>query len=164
MISDVEHRMVKVRNELKAQKTYSGLAYSQLLNPENTLSNTYTGTASLSGSGENPVARVRFRFTRTDGINEPPIINFAYNSSYSPSYKKFAEDYGWTFTGKDFSFFEVEDMAGYISEVGDNYVDFFVDFTYNIREALYSLSTISISVTCEVYVNVKGTLVAERVI
>lgn len=160
----VQQKIVELRNELQAQKVYSGLSYSQLLYPENTPSLSYTGTASLSGSGETPVARIRFRFTRTDGINETPLVNFAYDASYSPSYKQFAEDNGWTFTGQDFSFFERDDISGYISESGDNYVDFFVDYNYTIRSALFSLSSIGISISCQAIVAVNGTLSVERII
>ena len=160
----VQQKIVELRNELQAQKVYSGLSYSQLLYPENTPSLSYTGTASLSGSGETPVARIRFRFTRTDGINETPLVNFAYDASYSPSYKQFAEDNGWSFTGQDFSFFERDDISGYISGSGDNYVDFFVDYNYTIRSALFSLSSIGISISCQAIVAVNGTLSVERII
>lgn len=160
----VQQKIVELRNELKAQKVFSGLAYSQLLYPENTPSQTYTSTANLSGSGETPVARVRFRFTRTDGINETPLVNFAFNASYSPTYKQFAENNGWVFTGKNFDFLEKEDIYGYISGSGDNYVDFYVDYNYTIREALFSLSSIGISVTCQAIVAVNGILSVERVI
>lgn len=160
----VQQKIVELRNELKAQKVFSGLAYSQLLYPENTPSQTYTSTANLSGSGETPVARVRFRFTRTDGINETPLVNFAYDASYSPSYKQFAESYGWSFTGNNFDFFEKEDISGYISGTGDNYVDFFIDFNYTIRDALFSLSSIGISTTCQAIVAVNGILSVERII
>lgn len=160
----VQQKIVELRNELKAQKVFSGLAYSQLLYPENTPSQTYTSTANLSGSGETPVARIRFRFTRTDGINETPLVNFAYDASYSPSYKQFAESYGWSFTGNNFDFFEKEDISGYISGAGDNYVDFFIDFNYTIRDALFSLSSIGISIICQAIVAVNGTLSVERII
>ena len=160
----VQQKIVELRNELKAQKVFSGLAYSQLLYPENTPSQTYTSSANLSGSGETPVARIRFRFTRTDGINETPLVNFAYDASYSPSYKQFAESYGWSFTGNNFDFFEKEDISGYISGTGDNYVDFFIDFNYTIRDALFSLSSIGISATCQAIVAVNGILSVERII
>lgn len=160
----VQQKIVELRNELQAQKVYSGLSYSQLLYPENTPSLSYTSTANLSGSGETPVARIRFRFTRTDGINETPLVNFAYDANYSPSYKQFAEDNGWSFTGQDFSFFEREDISGYISGSGDNYVDFFVDYNYTIRSALFSLSSIGISISCQAIVAVNGTLSVERII
>lgn len=160
----VQQKIVELRNELQAQKVYSGLVYSQLLYPENTPSQTYTGTASLSGSGQTPVARLRFRFTRTDDINETPMVNFAYSANYTPTYKKFAEDNGWSFTGKNFESFERYDVSGYISGLGDNYVDFFVDFNYTIRSALFSLNSISISAECSAIVAVNGNLIVERII
>ena len=164
MITDVERRLVKLRNEVKAQKVNSGLAYSQLLLPENTPTQTYSDTASLSGSGATPVARIRFRFTRTDHIAEPPMINFAFSAAYSPTYKEFAESQGWAIQANDFTYPMLQDIEGYINEIGDGYADFYVDYTSIIRSKLFSVSTIGISITCQAITNVPGTLVNERLI
>lgn len=164
MIYDVENRLVKIRNELKAQKVFSGLAYSQLLFPSNNPVQSYSGTASLSGSGDDPVARLRFRFTRTDGLVEPPLINFMYSATYSPTYQQFAESYGFQFYGKDLSELEYNDITSYIGQFGDGYVDYYIDYQYTIRDALFSLNSIQIAATCYAVASVKGTFVVERII
>lgn len=162
MVMDVQNKVTQLRNEVKAQKVFSGLTYSQLLLPENTPTQSYSGTASLSGSG--PVAKIRFRFTRTDGINEPPMINFAYSASISPTYRAFAESYGFSFSANDLSYIDRRQVSGYIASLGDEYVDYYVEFSEYLRDIFFSRSDLGISVTCQAIANVKGTLVVERIV
>ena len=163
MIPDVQLRLVKARNELKAQKVYSGLAYSQLLLPENTPQLSYSGTASLSGSGI--VARLRFRFTRTDGLVDAPMINFTTSTTLSPTYKQFAEANGFTFSvANDLSYIDTLNANGYIGELGDGYVDLYVDFDDYIRKDFFSLNSIAFSAEVQAIANVAGNLTVERLI
>ena len=159
-----QQKIVKMRNELKAQKVYSGLTYSSLLLPENTPSLSYSGTASLSGSGSTPVARVRFRFTRSDRINSTPLVNFAYDASCSPTYKQFAEANGFSFSANDLSYLDSTDITGYIGEIGDGYVDYYVDYDAYMRTKFFSLNSIGISISCQAISSVSGTLSVERLI
>lgn len=162
MAMDVQSKVTRLRNEVKAQKVFSGLAYSQLLLPENTPTESYSGTVSLSGSG--PVAKIRFRFTRADGINEPPMINFAYSASISPTYKAFAELYGFRFSANDLTYIDRSAISGYISELGDGYVDFLVEFDGYLRSMFFSRNDLDISIVCQAIANIRGNLIAERVI
>ena len=164
MIYDVEKRLAAVHNELKAQKVYSGLVYSQLLLPENNPVQSYSGTASLSGSGTDPIARLRFRFIRDDGLLDPPLVAFAVDTSISPTYQQFAESYGFTFEANDLSYFSIFETSSYIAELGDGYVDFYVDFDSFLRGMFFSLNNLSVSVTVQATANVKGTLTVERLI
>ncbi|MEE0888131.1 MAG: hypothetical protein U0L97_02865 [Candidatus Saccharimonadaceae bacterium] len=164
MIADIEKRVAKLRNELKAQKVNSGLAYSQLLLPENTPTQSYSSTASLSNPSSGPVARMRFRFTRTDGLIDSPAINFAFSYSASPTYAGFVRAQGFTISGNDLDYFDTWSVSGYIHGVGDGYVDFYVDLSSELRDAFFSLSTISFSITCQAITNVKGDLTVERLI
>ena len=162
MVMDVQNKVTQLRNEVKAQKVFSGLTYSQLLLPENTPTQSYSATVSLSGSG--PVARIRFKFTRTDGINEPPLINFAYSASISPTYRAFAESYGFSFSANDLSYIDRSAISGYIGELGDGYVDFLVEFDSSLRSMFFSRSDLGIAITCQAIANIRGNLTAERVI
>lgn len=162
MVLDVQNRVTKLSNEVRAQKVYSGLTYSQLLLPENNPTQSYSGTASLSGSG--PVARIRFRFTRTDGLTAPPMINFAYTASISPTYKAFAESYGFSFSADDLTYIDTTNVGGYIADLGDGYVDYYVEFNAYLRNMFFSRDSLSISVTCQAIANVEGTLSVERLI
>ena len=160
MIQDVQQRIVKFTNELKAQKVYSGLTYSQLLLPERSPTLSYSGIANLSGSGL--VARLRFRFTRTDGLIEPPFINFAYSFSILPTYKEFAQSNGFIFSADDLTYIDRSSVAGYISEIGDGYVDFYVDFNSELRGRYFSLESININAACQAIANIEGNLTVER--
>lgn len=164
MQSNTQKRIVELRNELRAQKVASGLTYSQLLMPDNTPSLSYSGTASWTSSTTGPVARVRFRFERTDGLIDPPLINFAHDSSYSPTYKEYAESNGFVFSGGNLSYLTDGKIEVYIGEVGDGYVDFYVDYANSLKTTLAYLSSITISTTCTAIANVKGTLSVERII
>ena len=164
MKKDVQQRLVELRNEMQAQKVYSGLSYSSLLLPENTPTGNYSGTASLSGSGTTPVARIRFRFIRTDGLVDPPLINFAYSASYSPTYKQFAESYGFVFSANDLDYITLTGISGYIAELGDGYVDFYVEYSSYLRSQLFALNSIDISVQVQAIVSVNGRLEVERLI
>lgn len=160
----VQQRMVALRNELKAQKVYSGLSYSQLLLPENTPQESYTGTASLSGSGSDPVARIRFRFTRTDGSVDPPLVSFTLDANLNPTYQQFAEANGFSFTANDLSYLTTTDIVGYIAQLGDGFVDYYVDYDSGIRSDFFSLDSIGISATVQAIANVEGSLVVGRLI
>ena len=164
MIYDIEKRLVSLHNELKALKVYSGLAYSSLLLPENTPSSTYSGTANLPGSGTGPVARVRFRFSRNDNLTDPPLINFAFNVSYAPQYQDFLRSHGFTISGNDLDYFDWIEASGYISEVGDGYVDFYVDLDSSIRDYFFNISSLPFTITCQAIANVNGELIEERLI
>lgn len=163
MVMDVQNKVTQLRNEVKAQKVYSGLTYSQLLLPENTPTQSYSGNIDLSRSGE-PIARVRFRFTRTDGLLEPPLINFTHTSSYSPSYRDYAQSNGFSFSPTvDMSYFDTQNIEAYIGGVGDGYVDFYIDYKTSIRTLFFSLNSVQISTTCQAISNVYGQLTVERV-
>lgn len=161
---DTQSRIVGMRNELQSQKAYSGMAYSQMLMPENTPSQTYSGSISLSGSGNGPLARVRFRFTRTDGLIDPPLINFAYTATISPTYAEFVRDNGFSFTGNDLSYIDATNISGYIGETGDGFVDFYVDYSRQFTSMFFSRNSLTTTVTCQAIASVKGTLIEERVI
>lgn len=163
MRKGIQQRIVELRNELQDQKVATGMTSSQFLLPENNPVLSYTGTASLSGDSD-LVARVRFRFTRQDGLTDPPLVNFAWNATYSPTFYEYARSYGWAFTGSDFSFFQTSDVDTYIAEVGDGYVDLYVDYNYELRSALAPLTSVGISIQCQAIASVYGQLSVERLV
>lgn len=166
MKRDIQQRLVELRNELESQKVYSGLAYSSLLLPENTPTKTYSDTINLSGGSDGVVARIRFRFTRTDGLIDTPIINFPTSFSMSPSYTEYAIANGFSISGNDVPSLNLfgSDVVSYIAELGDGYVDFYVDFDNSLKSRFFSLSSLSVSVTVQAISNVVGTLIVERII
>ena len=164
MIYDVEKRLAAVHNELKAQKVYSGITYSQLLLPENNPVESYSGSISLSGGGTGPLARLRFRFTRLDGSLDTPLVDFASRVSISPTYKEFAEANSFVFSKGDLSYTTILGVNTYIGELGDGYTDFYVDFEQDLAFYYFSLSNLSVSVQVQAMANIKGTLIVTRTI
>lgn len=164
MIGDIQTRMAKANNELKALKVYSGLSYSSLLLPENIPEQSYSGTASLGGSSDDMVARLRFRFTRTDGLIDPPLINFTIDASITPDYQTYAEDYGFVFSSGNLSYSTDFLITGYIYELGDGYVDYYVDYDGDLSTYYPYLNSIDFSVRVQALANVRGTLSVERLI
>lgn len=164
MIYDVEKRLAAVHNELRALKVHSGLVYSQLLLPENSPVQSYSGKVSLSGSGTGPVGRIRFRFSRSDGVLDPPLVDFASEVEISPTYQQYAEDNGFTFYANDLSYLTPLETDVYIGELGDGFVDFYVDFDRYLQTAFFSLNSLDVKVTVQAMANVKGTLSVEKVI
>jgi antirestriction protein len=110
------------------------------------------------------VAKIRFRFTRTDGLVEPPFINFAYTGSISPTYRAFAESYGFSFSANDLSYMDRTNISGYIAGLGDGYIDFYVEFNEYLRDMFFSRNSLTISITCQAIANVAGNLSVERII
>ena len=163
-MDNAQSRLVSIRNELKAQKSYSGIAYSRLLMPENTPSQTYSGSIGLSGSGNGPLARVRFRFTRTDGLTDPPLVNFAFTASISPTYAEFTRSAGFDFTGNDLDYINSRQISGYIGATGDSTVDFYVDYSRGLSSMFFSINSLGTFINCQAIANVKGTLIEERII
>ena len=165
MITDTEQRIVNIRNEIQAQKTAQELAYSQLLMPENTPSATYSGTIT-SGAEEryDTMARVRARFTRSDGVDEPPFVNFPFSLTFIPSYKDFVAQWGEQVTGDDVDFADEQCYIGYVAGTGSNYVDFYIDIPTEIVMTFAPFTSLDFTVTVEAVANVAGTLSMTRLL
>lgn len=164
MKRDIQQRIVALRNELQSQKVFSGLTYSQLLLPENLPTQTYSGNASLSGDPNSVVARVRFRFTRTDGLMETPAINFTQECKLSPTYAEFVRGNGFTVSGNDLGYYNQWEVSSYVSEIGDGYVDFTVDLQSSCRRTFFSIDSIAFETVCQAITSVRGILTVERLI
>ena len=163
MRNDAQRRLVAIRNELKAQKVAGELAYSQLLLPENAPSVSYSGTvAELSSTYT--YARCRVRFTRSDGVNETPVVDFAYNFQFSPNYVEYMATQEVTITGDDTGDTDETCYAGYVAGAGSNYVDFYVDIPADISMTFYGFTSLNFSFTVQAIAMVSGTLTVERLI
>lgn len=163
MINDTQSRIVKLRNELKAQKVTSELVYSSILWPENTPTKTWSGSLALQLSGD-VVARFRVRFERTDGIDGAPFVDFAQRVSFSPTYKAYTQSLGWSVSGNDVSYVDDQNYTGYVAGAGENYVDYYIDFTRDLISNYFSLSSISVVIEAQAIAMVDGNLTITRLI
>lgn len=163
MINDVQQRIVKARNEVKAQKVASKLAYSSILFPENTPRVTWSGTINFPWTADNVIARLRVRFTRNDGMDGAPFVDFAQNVTFSPTYVAYSASVGWIVTGNDTGYVDDQEYTGYVAATGSNYVDYYIDFLKDIQMNYNTLNSISASVEVEAISMVDGTLTITRI-
>lgn len=163
MINDLQKRIVKARNELKALKTATELAYSSILWPENAAVASWSGPLALQLVGD-VVARFRVRFTRTDGGTGAPFVDFAQNVTFSPTYMEYSTSLGWAVTGNDTGYVDDQNYTGYVAGAGDNYVDYYIDFVRDLVANYFTLSSVTVNIEAEAISMVKGDLTITRLI
>lgn len=151
----------KIENELKALKASTPLNAGALAFPDQTPTETYTGSVNTA-SQNYVVARIGATFTRTDGQLTTPLVDFAFDMSVSPTYQQYMATQGITITGNDpnamIDFF----IRGYEASTTNNSVTFYIDALNAI--APYAGSTATLSVTVAALSTVEGTLTLERLI
>lgn len=150
--------MVRARNEIRAQKVATELAYSSILFPENTPHATWTGTITFPQYPDNVIARLRVRFTRSDGMEGAPFVDFAQSVTISPSYAAYSASIGWTVTGNDIGYVDDQEYTGYVAEAGSDYVDYYIDFLRDLAGNYYTLSSVQVTVEVDAISMVDGTL------
>ena len=163
MINDVQQRIVKARNELKAQKVAMELAYASILWPENTPEVNWNGSVDLQLSGD-VVARFRVRFTRSDGNSGAPYVDFAQNVTFSPTYLEYSTSLGWTVTGNDVNYVDDQNYTGYVAGAGDNYVDYYIDLSRDLISNYFGLSSINVAIRVQAICMTNGNLSITRII
>ncbi len=163
MTNDAQQRLVRVRNELKAQKVATELAYSSILWPENAQERSWSGSIALQLSGD-VVARFRARFQRSDGREGAPFVDFAQAVSFSPSYLVYTASLGWTVTGNDVGYVDDQNYTGYVAGAGNDYIDYYIDFTRDLMSNYFTLSSINVNIQVQAIAMVEGTLTITRLI
>lgn len=155
--------MVKARNEIRAQKVATELAYSSILWPENTPEVTWSGAIAINLSGD-MLARFRVRFTRTDGNTGAPFVDFAQNVSFSPTYLQYCNSMRWTISGNDVNYVDDQNYTGYVAGAGDNYVDYYIDFLRDMAANYNTLSAVNVTIVAQAICMTEGTLTITRLI
>lgn len=166
MFSDnVTRRLLSIENEQKAQKVYSALNYGQLVKPQN------APTASWSGNVQNAVdvnsgvnARWVATFTRTDSVNIPPFVMFAYDYTLARGSYDDAIAYGdmSSVSGRDKRAVDEYNFYDELLEIGSN----FVKWKIELDNQFYYRATdgTGVQLTVQAIAVVQGTLTLERVI
>lgn len=164
-MSSVEQRIADLQNEVKAQKVASEIAYSTILEPDNTPAITITERINWSSPDDMIFMRERFRFQRSDGKTEAPLVNFAFSFNLIPDYATYSrEAFGIEVSGNDVNYVDNDGITGYIYETGPGYVDFYVDADYNLAMDYSSQPTLDIRMNVQAISTVKGTLTATRLL
>lgn len=92
MYNNAEHRLVAIRNELRAQKTAAGMASDSLTTPAEMPEVTWSGNVNVAV--KNAEQQFLATFTRTDGLDLPPLVDFTVNAEFSPSPEDIVRAYG----------------------------------------------------------------------
>lgn len=163
MIGDVQQRLVKVRNELAAQKVISELAYASILWPENTPTATWSGSLALQIT-DGVVARFQVRFKRNDGNFGAPYVDFAQTVSFTPTFPDYVISQGVSISGNDLNYVDDQNYTGYVAGTGDDYVDYYIDFLADLLSNYDTLASVDVSITAEAICMIKGTLTITRLI
>lgn len=165
MISSAETWFVKLKNELKALKASFKYAFSSVLMPDNVPSTSWSGTINFSSGTSEALARFRVRFTRNDGRNQPPFVDFAQTVTFNPSYPQYSEIYQRVrMTGDDINYVDNQLFRGYVADVGTDYVDYYIDITTMTSGTYIGLSSVDVAINVEAISMVPGTINITRLI
>lgn len=154
-MSLVQTLVRKIQNELNALKVATPLNLGQLRMTDQTPSISYSGSFNTA-SHDLVTARLEVTFTRSDGIVAPPLVDFAYECSVSPTYPQYLATQGISFTGNDTTDLLDFYIHGYEYETGSNSVTFYIDFMNAV--APYAGAAATISATVKAISTVPGSL------
>lgn len=163
MNNSVQARIVAIRNKLRAQKVSSELNYGSLTRPDSTPS---ASISSVIKPTDNILERSLYalflaRFTRTDGINLTPYVDFAFDYQFDPNMQEQVAGLGSTITGRDVEAWYGVCLNGHIIETGSNYVVFAIDIN-NKWYALTDDGSATLELEVQAISPVAGSLTLER--
>lgn len=157
----VESRLVKIENELKALKQTTPVSVGALQFPESAPLQTYTG--SIDTSSQNYViARIEATFTRSDGLQITPMVDFAFDIGVSPTYQQYMQSINVTITGNDPNVMTEFYVVAYEASTGFDSVTYYIDVLNAI--APYAGATAILTTTVQAVSTVAGTLTLTRTI
>lgn len=159
---NTQARIVAQKNELKALKTASELNWGMLSQPDQAPQQTWAGALDLTiapESGTYVMFRWRARFTRSDGKNTTPFVQFAFNTSYSPTYEDFARAQGATVTANDFDATNQSYILGYTAATGTDYVDYYIEINNGFT---IGYTSTNLTLTVQALSPVLGTMTLTR--
>lgn len=132
MDNSTQLRIVKLRNEIRAQKQASELAWGQLAFPESTPVATFNGSIDLSqpirAGTEILTCRFVARFTRTDGQTGAPFVQFPFDFKVSPTTIEIERQRGATVTTTSDEQLYWRGISAHVLNSGDNWVEYEISF------------------------------------
>ena len=157
----VEGRLIGMENELKALKQTSPVSLGALEYPNSTPTQTYSGSVDTS-SHDYVIARIEATFTRSDGLQITPMVDFAFDIAISPTYQQYMASIGVEITGNDPNVMAEFYTTAYEASVTNDSVTYNIDVLNAI--APYAGATATIAATVQAISTVKGTLTLTRTI
>lgn len=162
MISDVEGRIIKSRNELKSLKVATELSYSSMLMPENAPTATYSGSINLNAMND-PMARVTATFTRSDESEITPYVDIMLDTDIF-TYEDWVKSIGGTVSGRDVKWGQSGLFTVYVDNTTDKSVTFNIDVTQNVMQLSGVMSSVDFTIRATAISPVSGTLTLRRAI
>lgn len=150
-----------LEDELRALKASTPLNLGQLSDPGNAPTASYTGNIDTA-SQNLVICRLELTFTRTDGATDPPLVDFAFNMSVSPTYAEFLASVGVSFSANDGTDYEDFYINGYVLSTGAGSVTYAIDVKNAV--APWGSSPKTLTVNASAYSTVPGTLTLRRTI
>lgn len=164
-MNSIDQRIVQLKNEIRSQKVAGEIAYSSFLAPSNTPSTSVSERIGWNLRDNQLFLRERFRFQRTDGSSEPPLVNFTFSFELNPDMVTYyRNEFGITVSGYDTNATKNIAVTGYIYETGNGYVDFYVDVDYNLAMEYQSQPPVDITMRVQAISLVNGTINATRLL
>ena len=155
----VEQELARIRNEIIAQKSFAKIPNGALDVPDDAPTRSWSGSINLN-SGNDPLAKWRATFTRTDGRSGAPLVQFAFDYTYSPTRKDYLEGRGNTITAKDFNADEEMYIFSGVSSTSTNSVQFDIWIKSSFSTGY---ATANFNVTVQALSPVVGTLTLVKV-
>lgn len=164
MFDNTQKRLTALRNKLHAYKVTSPLNYGALTQPESTPSSAISGVIDEYQPIMDNVLFARFlaRFTRTDGINLTPYVDFVFDYTVSPNFRQQHSALGYSVSGRDVEAWYEFCFTGHIIETGSNYVVYAIDIN-NFWYTLTNDARANVALNVQALSPVEGTLTMERV-
>lgn len=164
MFNGTQQRLVALRNKLHAYKVSNPLNYGALTHPESTPSSSISGVVHDFQPIMDGMLFARFlaRFTRTDGVNLTPYVDFAFDYTVTPNLRQQYEALGNSISGRDVEAWYERCFTGHIIETGSNYVVYAVDVN-NYWYTMTSDYQATVTINVEAISPVEGELRLERV-
>lgn len=157
----VEQELKRIETELHAQKAYFRPSLGSLAFPESAPRKSYSGSIDTQ-SQDLIIAQFIARFTRSGSQTKAPLVDFGFTASVSPNYAQFVQSQGGSISGSDLTAYEDTFINGYVSGVGENYVEFTIEVKNAVAPWGSSPKTINVEVAA--YSMVEGTLTLQRTI
>ena len=156
-----EAYIMRLESELKALKQTTPISLGALKFPDSTPTSSYSGSVNTA-SQDYVIARIEAKFTRSDGEQIAPMVDFAFDVSVSPTYTQYMATQGITITGNDPNAMTEFYVRGYEQASGPDYVIFNIDVLNAI--APYAGATATIAVDVQALSPIVGTLTLTRTI
>lgn len=163
MIFSAERQLIKLKNELRALKVATKLAWASVLMPDNIPRASWSGSVSLTGGTSAALARFRVRFSRADGRTESPFVDFAQIVSFTPTYYEHSLNQGIRVTGNDVNYVDDQNYRCYVASTGSGYIDYNIDMTPTLATNYSGLSSVTVGINVEAISPVKGRLTITKV-